>query len=323
MTLTAGTLGITVRREAGAVRATLRPPQHPPIAEFLTGKPVEEAARLVPLVWNICAAAQEAAVRSALGFAMPEGLTGRIRAETLREHAIKLCAVWPGLLGEAAAREALGAAAHAADDPAAADTLRAAVFAPLTGAPASLSDLESWAKAGQTAPARAVARLLSDWDAGWGRADLALLDTAGPVDWETATQAGQPVENAPACRLADAPLLTDIAARRGHGLLWRIAARLVELDRLLSGAPAEALAAPGIANAARGAMYVRAAAQDGTMTGFARLSPTDFALAPGGVLETALATLPAEPDAPLRAIAQMIVETVDPCIATELEVSDA
>ena len=39
--------------------------------------------------------------------------------------------------------------------------------------------------------------------------------------------------------------------------------------------------------------------------------------------QSALVTLPAEPDAPLRAVAQMVVETVDPCIATSLEVRDA
>jgi hypothetical protein len=61
----------------------------------------------------------------------------------------------------------------------------------------------------------------------------------------------------------------------------------------------------------------------GRIASFERLSPTDFALTPGGVLGTMLSTLPAEPDAPLERITRMIIETVDPCLPTHLEVGHA
>lgn len=319
----AGRLVVRLERRDGALRATVEPPPRLPLEALLRGRPAEEAARLVPMIFNICAAAQEAAVRSALEMPADGALAARVAAETLREHVIKLAMVWPALLGHPAAREALGHAARAHDDADAAAALRRALFAPLDTAPGTVSELSDWMAAGATAPARAFAAVDGGWDRAWGRADLPLLDPGQPVDWDAATQGGRAVENAPACRLTGSTLLDEVAARRGHGFLWRMAARLVETAAILDGRSPGPATAKGVANAARGAMMVEAAVEDGAVAAFRRLSPTDFALAPQGALETALATLPAEADAPLRAVAQMVIETVDPCVATALEMADA
>lgn len=320
----AGTLRISLACEGGAVRAAVVPPPALPLARLLAGMRAEEAARMASLVHAICGAAQEAAARSALGLPQVPGARARIGAETLREHVLKLAALWPGVVGEAGDRQAVALANRASSGTSgAAPALAEALFAPLRRAPADWAELETYMAAGASAPARAMARVAREWDASWGRVELAPFDPQAPVDWASATQAGRPVENTPATRHADAPLLAAIAARHGRGILWRMAARLVEVGALLAGAAPPPVVARGIANAARGAMLVEAHAPQGTVTVFRRLSPTDFALAEGGVLARALATLPAARGAPLGAVARMVVETVDPCLATRLEVSDA
>lgn len=318
-----GKLTIRFVRRDGRVEAGLLPPEQPPMGELLAGKSAEEAARLVPLIFSICAAAQAAAARSALGLPAAEGEEMRVGAETLREHVLKLCVVWPTVLGQAASRDAAAQVGRALERPEAASALASAIFAPGDGAPADWPALERWMDAGETAPARAFAAVARGWDPACGRADVALFDPSAPVDWAGATQAGLPVENSPAARVADRPLMTDIAGRLGHGMLWRMAARLIEVAALLGGERMAAVAAPGIANAARGAMLVEAETRAGHVTAFRRLSPTDFALAKGGVLETVLETLAEVPDGALRPIAQMVIETVDPCVETEIEVRDA
>ena len=93
--------------------------------------------------------------------------------------------------------------------------------------------------------------------------------------------------------------------------------------RLLDGTRYKVVTGEGVSQAARGAMLVQAACEGGGLHGFDRLSPTDFALAPGGVMEQALATVPSNADVPVETIARMIVETVDPCVATQVEMADA
>ncbi len=319
----AGGLAITLGRRDGRIVADVTPPPSLPLDRFLAGKSAEEAARLVPLIFNICAAAQEAAVRSALNLAISDDLEHKIAAETLREHVAKLCLVWPTALGQAAGREALGLAGKALESEEAAQSLARAIFAPLASAPEEWTALEAWMTAGQTAPAKAFATVAREWDAAWGRVELPLYRPAAAVDWTSATQDGQAVENSAAARVADHRLMTEIAARQGQGLLWRMAARLVELGQLLAEGRQAALAGPGIAQAARGAMLVEASADETGVTAFRRLSPTDFALAPGGLMASGLASLPVEAEAPLGAVAQMLIETVDPCVATSLELADA
>lgn len=316
------TLLIRIARCERGWACTVEPPRAVPVAVLVRGRPPEEAARLVPRLFNLCGAAQEAAIRSAFDLPAPEALTSRIAGETLVEHVFRLCLIWPAILGIAPDREAVTLARRALVDAEAARQLRWHLFAPLDGAPGDLNTLSSFVVAAETGPARMLREIVTHWDGHWGRADLPDFDPAGPVDWDGVTQGGFPVENSPAGR-AKGSLLAAIAARHGRGLLWRIAARLVEVDRLLAGAtmgdPAK-----GAAEAARGTLLVRGACRNGSIAAFERLSPTDFALAPGGSLETALASLPVEGGAPpVERIARLIVETIDPCIATGIEVADA
>jgi hypothetical protein len=69
-------------------------------------------------------------------------------------------------------------------------------------------------------------------------------------------------------------------------------------------------------------MLVQAAVEKGRVVAIARLSPTEFALHPHGVLATALDALPRQRRAPLRQVAALTLESVDPCLPHRLVVED-
>jgi hypothetical protein len=171
------------------------------------------------------------------------------------------------------------------------------------------------------------------WDPAWGRADLPLWPAgdaqpaqAPAVDFARAEIDGRPAETGLPARRAAEPLLCDIAAAQGRGVLWRLAARLADAARLAEAPPpAPAALAPGLgwAAAARGALLVGAAQAGGRVTAFDRLTPTDAALHPRGLLACVLAALPADPAAPLKAVASLAVEGVDPCMPWRLTIREA
>ena len=321
----AGTLTIKLSRCGGGVSAEIDPPPPLPVTGFVAEKEPATAAREIGLVFNICAGAQEAAARTAFGLDIPDGLRERVTRETLREHVLKLCLVWPRILGLEGdpAPVRLVSCFNGRGMDQVADTVRGLLFGALAGMPRSWADFKTWMQTSPTAPAKLFEAVYNRWDAAWGRADLPLLELAKEPDWPDATQSGAAVENAPACRVNGDPLLRDFAARFGHGILWRMAARLIEVDALLRGAWNRIETRPGLVAAARGAMLMRGEVDAGRVTWLHRLSPTDFALARGGVLETALAALPDGRDAPLAQVARMVVETVDPCCPYRLETMDA
>ena len=307
-----GRLEIRLIPEGAALRARIDAPAPLPFERLLKGRKAEEAARLVPLLFNVCAAAQGACARAAFGLKQAQGAAAGVRAETLRAHALKLCLELPTLLGQAP--DPSGPAATA--DP---DAGRAALFG---GAlPDGWDALRDWAEAGRTAPARALAALL-DWPEEWGRsAPLRAFDAAEAPDWSAPGQGGRAVENSVLARMARAPLTSASLAARGPGPATRAAALLEEAAQLLHALDAPdpvTRAAPfAAAEAGRGTMVMQAELDaEGRVAGARRLSPTDFALAPGGALETALAALPPGPAA--DPVARAAIALVDPCIPWSL-----
>jgi hypothetical protein len=314
-------LAITLTRDGGTVRATVERPRATDAATLLRGRPAGEAARMAGMAFNLCAAAQEGAARAAMGLPPAPGATAAMEKETARDHALKLMVQWPVALGIAPDRAGLAAAATGGQ------ALAAALFGS-RGAPRDMAGLRRWAAAGETAAARAFGVALG-WDAAWGRAETALWtpgDRAPAVDFARAEIGGRAVETGLAARRAEEPLMRDIEAAQGRGVLWRLAARLADAARLAEGPPPEPQAlAPGLgwAAAARGSLLVGAALEGGRVASFARLTPTDAALHPRGALARALAALPADPAAPLHAVASMTVEAVDPCMPWRLTLREA
>ncbi len=316
MTSGAGSLRIRVTRDGGDVRAEIERPAGLDLNAWLGGESVEAAATKIPLVFNLCAAAQEASARSAFGLAWDPSLDRRVAAETIREHALKLCVFWPAALGHQpdSATLALVSAPRA---------LATALVAPLERGPRDWAEFETWMTNCPLAAASPFRSVVAHWEPVWASADLERFDVRRSIGWASATQGGRAVENSPAARMADAPLMREIEGRLGRGLVWRMAARLAELLSLCEAEPDSATVAPGMARAARGVMAMTGEVENGRVRRAARLSPTDFALARGGLIEQMLARLPAECDAPLEEIARLALAVADPCMPHQIEVADA
>jgi hypothetical protein len=108
-----------------------------------------------------------------------------------------------------------------------------------------------------------------------------------------------------------------IAETRGHGPLWRAAARGYDIAACLADRlPVPRTPAPGsaIVAATRGAFAVTARVENGRIAGFARVTPTDHLLAQGGILERTLAALPPEK----AGYAPLILDILDPCTPVRL-----
>ena len=321
---------VRVARGAGGVEVRIDAPPALSIARMTAGKPPEEAARLAGLVFNACSAAQEGAARAAFGLPPAPGAARRIAEEALRDHALKLALIWPEALGLEADRAALAAVPLIKHDHG--ETLSKALFG-RNGPPRRLAEFEAWMATAETTPARVFDRLWRVWDSRWGRATPPIWRPGLPfveVDWLEGEIDGRPVETSVAARVADDDLLREIEARRGRGILWRLAARIADAARLLeelpdgapSATPVEIEPGLGAAPAARGTMLARGVVERGRVTQYARLSPTDCALHPHGLLAHVFDSLPRRGRTPLERVAAFALESVDPCLPYRLVMED-
>ncbi|MBI1220711.1 MAG: hydrogenase expression/formation protein HupK [Rhodobacteraceae bacterium] len=267
-----------------------------PVEKLLIGRPVAEAAVLMPRLFNLCRAAQSAAAHLALGLPLPEDAEA-LHTEVLRDHMIKLFLSWPNLLGlpprpfpapDTAAIAFFGPAGVFPDSPAAFDAWLAAGegCAPLLGA---IRDA--------FAPGEAVARL--------------------PDSTPATAMHLAPQENSTALRHPGHPVLDRIAGAQGRGPLWRATARLIDAGACLAGtlpAPRRLSDGTALTPAARGQYAVRARAEDGRVAAFARVTPTDHLLTPGGMLQASFASLPAAK----VDLAPLLLDILDPCVPVTL-----
>ncbi|SHF36572.1 hypothetical protein SAMN05444279_13115 [Ruegeria intermedia] len=293
-------------RPLSSARLAIRPAPALPVARLVVGKPVEEAAELLPRLFNLCRAAQAAATRLALGLPLAEGWQDGLHQEILRDHLMRLFVTWPARLGRGASAPPAGWN----DD---AGVAARAVFGPAARAPETPGALSDFLASGHGV-APVLARIGGAFATGEAAADL-------PVVSPDTALTPSAVENSVAARHADNPALRALANRHGRGPLWRAAARLYDIAACLNGTlPAPATPAPGgaLVPAARGLYAVRAEARHGRVTAFARVTPTDHLLVPGGVLERSLATLPAEK----AGLAPLLLEILDPCSPVRLEELD-
>jgi hypothetical protein len=281
--------------------APLRVQAAPGIAvdRLVLGRPVAEVRAVLPRIFSLCRAAQGSAVEAALGGTAD---TQGIAAEVLRDHLLKLFVTWPGFFGcsphplpadwraggPGVARAVFGPAGRAPDTPAAMN----AFLASGQGAAGILAKID-----GVFAPGEAAADGLPfvDRDSFWAKA---------------------PAENSVAARHAHRPAMRWIEARAGRGPLWRAAARLWDLEAALHGTLPAPETRPGEASvpAARGTYGIRLAVEKGRVAAFARVTPTDHLLAAGGILDRALATLPATK----AGLGPLMLDILDPCSPVRL-----
>ena len=284
---------LIIRRHAFGFGFT--PPARVPIAALVLGRPVAEAAAVLPRVFNLCRGAQTLAVRLALGLEArdPSGAAMQaLQAEILQDHLANLWVIWPKLLGLPVL------------------PLRKDVW----GGEAP-TDLARWMASG-----RGVAPVLAAIEQGFAP-DEAVASLPLPRPETALIECAQ--ENSVAARHEQHSLMQQVETAYGRGPLWHGLARVLDVEACLTGAlPAPQVLADGtaIVAAARGGYALRARAVAGMVTSFERRTPTDHLCAPNGALAQALATLPAQK----YHLAPVVVGILSPCVPVQFqEVTDA
>lgn len=275
-----------------------------PVARMVLGKPVDEVAALLPRLFNLCRVAQGVAVRAALGLELEAGWQEALRQEILREHVAKLCLKWPALMS----RPAVALPREWMTDT---DAARRALFGDPAGMPHHFEDLrECLAQNTGIAPIlRAIPVLFQPGEGCRATLPHATRDTVFYVDVQ---------ENSVAARRADHPVLQQIATTHGYGPLWSALAVAYELDALLTGEIPQLwrVANGAVVEAARGLYGITARVEDGRVTAFTRITPTDHLTAHGGALDQSLASLPTER---ARGLAPLLLSILDPCYPVSVE----
>jgi hypothetical protein len=346
-------------RIVGTTIASTRPRG---IGDVLAGRAPEAAPALIGGLFSICGHAQAVAAASACEAALGAvadsrervGRERRVRDEIARETLIRTLLDWPRLTGgtpEASSidtlRRLLAPGADAGE--AAREAVRDAVLG--AGADWSAFDAADGAErwlAGQRAP---VARWLAQLGAErptFGAADVPLLPapaaevaraTAAALERDAAFAAAPEWSNAPAetgalARTARAPAVAALVARWGRSAFVRLMARIVELvglvrpdvpfERPLAGSvPLGAGRGAGWVETARGLLVHVVDVAAGRIARYRIVAPTEWNFHPRGVLSAGLAGAIARSEDECRAMAALLVQSLDPCVASRIEVTRA
>ncbi len=209
--------------------------------------------------------------------------------------------------------------------------------------------LQAWMRRGEGVAARLLDRVGRSDLAGFGRSAPHLMPDAGPRDLESRLTAdasgayvarpdsgGQVLETNALSRQSAHPLVADLMTRHGTGLAPRLLARLVEIVEALreledlvqdlcddSGTAAEPSGSGsglGMVDAARGLLAHRVEIEEGVVSRYQILAPTEWNFHPEGPLRAGLLGAEAGPDLDWRA--RLLVAALDPCVACRIEVLD-
>lgn len=291
-----------------APRLVAQPAPGLPVARLVLGKPVDEVEALLPRLFNLCRGAQAAAVSAALGRADDGTAAAEIARDVLRDHLLKLHASWPALLG-------LAPRALPDDWRAGGHGLLAALFGPDAEAPATPAAFDVFLASNRPAavPLACIAQRFAPGEA--------VSEGLPAPDGQTLWRRGA-CENSVAARHLSHPVMRALEASHGRGPLWRAAARLYDIEAAALGRLPALEVAKGrvLVPAARGTYAIHMQVENGHVTGFERVTPTDALLAQGGILARSLATLPAEK----TGLGALLLDILDPCSPVRLrEVIDA
>lgn len=266
----------------------------PAVDSLILGQPIEVALDLLPRIFNLCRTAQTMALRLALGHEAHPDERAVLTEEILRDHLLRLAVVLPRRL-------ALDLVKFTPNDP---HKLRFELFGETENFPTTPNDFKSFLTLRQ-----GIAPVLSALYTGFGcgEAICPVLPTPNSDDRRPPAAA----ENSVAMRHTAHPVMREIEDELGRGPLWRVVARALDLQACLDDTLPAPVAMPGFAAvpAARGLYVVTAEARDGILTRFDRLTPTDYLLASGGIMEHCLASLPPEKNGQ----AELICDILDPC----------
>ena len=288
-----GALQITLAEAGGDLAPRLVLPPALPLDPLMRGKTPEEVVELLPRLFNLCAASQALALRLALDLPADTGAMAVLRRDVLRDHLFRLLVNWPRHLGLPPRALPPGWDQDAA-------VVERSVYG--SARPVVLDD---WLARGEGV-APVIAALAEGFAPGEGVGpDLPLWSPEGEG----------PCENSLAARHADHPILQRLAVRGGRGPLWRAMGRVLDVAACLDDTlPQPRRIAPGraVAPASRGMFRVSVRVLGGRVLGVDRRTPTDDMLPLA--LGAALARLPAAK----RALAPLLVDLFDPCMAVQI-----
>ncbi len=210
------------------------------------------------------------------------------------------------------------------------------------------SQFETWVRAEQGVAARSLARA---FESGWqnqGAAEcphlpptaagelLARFDQADAEAFIATPQwRGSPRETSALTRQRSHPLVQALMQVCGNALMTRWAARLLELAeipqrlrRLLGElgrdqtTTADNGSADGLAQveAVRGRLVHRVRIEDGLISRFQVLAPTEWNFHPRGLLCKSLEALPPLETDQLEKLARLVIDAIDPCVGYRLAV---
>lgn len=208
---------------------------------------------------------------------------------------------------------------------------------------------EHWCRATDTPAARLLRSILDADEGALGHSrvtPLPQIPDAQLIDALTGSDAsgliarptwqGQVCETSPFTRGCDTALLQSLMTRYGSGLLPRLAAQLKEVATRLALLADESTAGPGAdsaptpgdrgiglgrADAARGLLVHLAQVDQGLISDYRILAPTEWNFHPDGVVAQALSSLPLGSETALRRQAALLITAIDPCVAYELRLS--
>jgi coenzyme F420-reducing hydrogenase alpha subunit len=309
------------------------------------------------------AAASELACAAAAGEDLSAQALQRCRAsvsaETVREGAWRTLLDWPQWIDEKPTPEAIAAARGSltlqsgAAGEAGTEAIALAAFGVAAEdwlARQSRSDLERWVDAGQTAAARFIRRVRDDDDASaWPDRPAngaPLLGDSNHAAWigeiARASDAdasfarhpvwrGAPAETGALARLKSDPLIDELTRQSTSRLQLRFVARLRELALLLAGRASATVGAMGLAPGdgvgwvenARGLLIHRVRLEQGRVSYYGIVAPTEWNFHPAGALVSALSEAPAGDLVTVKQRTTLLVHSLDPCVACRVEFDDA
>lgn len=341
----AGRLQVEVRLQDGVIRAVDTRLQRPlaQLSRLLVGQTAEAALARLPLLFSLCAAAQQVAAlraleRAAGWTAEPEVERGRSQLtelELIRESLLRLVQVWELPLPLERLKVLLELCRCAA---ARLQPLTALRAAPLPADPQleeTLAELAAaWADLALPAPADWLGPRLSRWrEVALGGPPPAVFDPAALSALLAQLRAGDA-----RAEIAGAPRITGPAAIAGMqvtaaaqieqhvGALLQRTAQAIDSLQQPSLPPAvaglEAGEGVGLAQTARGALLHRVRLDEGTVGAWQLLAPTDWNFHADGPLRRRLCGVRvAEEDS--EALLRALILAVDPCVAFEVKIVHA
>ncbi|SDD91448.1 hypothetical protein [Rhodospira trueperi] len=323
-------------------------------AEAATGARASSATNGARHAVVLCEAVEQSVLRLGMDWPAVAGTAPDIEAVRDLRHGVAAArraasvASWDRIGGAAAGARWPPPALGAAVAPMTAD-IRALVFgdAPVPETEAALADLAASGRGsvsgalalalddGAGGVADAAVAPLRDWDLGTFAARLSGsngLAFAARPDWR-----GAPAETGALARLDGHPLVAGLRAR-GAGLAARLAARLLDLDRMLAaladlahGAAAPPPAAlsdgPGrglsAVDTARGLLVHRVTLDGGRVADWRIVAPTEWTFHPDGALARVPLGWPAGDRTALLRRVRLLVAAMDPCVAHDVAIREA